>query len=533
MSVMSIFLCIFLTFNLFMPRKVKAVAPVGAAISSEAILTFVGFACVAGGAYLYENVDSEDVKMIAQELIDTGKVAKDFAVKINSEGKRVLTLTVNGVKDLSYYFKRIINDKLFPHYEKLSYDGSASSESLFCIVSFDDMLSFAKRNCTVIDQLALYRTITFNLYENHPYNVLPYYKFSNGALGSGGLFYDYDLKSLSIYTRYNGETSGKKSYSYIIFKHSYDGEQTQYTVSKISSYEDFRLYISPRDDSTISEDFGSEVGVSLKGDALLSMDSDAIDSVLPSDVDSSTYVPTIELPISPKEIDPNPDNPNEKPKVFYVPSIDFPYETTIEDIPEIQPNFPYTIPTIDPSTLEVTNPSDSEEAVDSPNVSYIVDPNTNDFTTSDTNETVDPGTIISPAPDTGGETGPDTGGETGPDSGDKTDPDSGDLSVPDGDVPTLDFEPLKVVTRKFPFSIPWDLWDCFKVFEGSSEPLKYTFDEITYNADGTSIIVIPEFTIDFSEYPKIVILVTLFKYLLLLCFIVMLIRNTRTHFIRG
>ena len=113
-------------------------------------------------------------------------------------------------------------------------------------------------------------------------------------------------------------------------------------------------------------------------------------------------------------------------------------------------------------------------------------------------------------------------------------PPSGDLEVPSG-IPTLNFKPLMVATRKFPFSIPWDLAQCYKVFEGDEKPFSYEFKEVKLNGivtGGQSITVVPNFKIDFSEYPSVDVAIKIFKYLQLLLFITMLIVKTR-GLIRG
>lgn len=124
--------------------------------------------------------------------------------------------------------------------------------------------------------------------------------------------------------------------------------------------------------------------------------------------------------------------------------------------------------------------------------------------------------------------------DTSPDDNTNTSPDL-DLDVPNKDIPKLDFSPLMIATQKFPFCIPWDLWTSYKVFEGNSVPFSYEFKEVSLNGaitNGQSILLIPNFKVDFSEYPIIDNAVQVFKYLQLLLFVVMLILKTRT-LIRG
>lgn len=142
-----------------------------------------------------------------------------------------------------------------------------------------------------------------------------------------------------------------------------------------------------------------------------------------------------------------------------------------------------------------------------------------------TKPTIDPGTgeIVDPATDPT---------PTDP----KTDtPNPDDLTVPKNDVPQLNFKPLMDATRKFPFCIPWDLWDTYKIFEGDSEPFKYEFNEVDVNFAFIGcgpVTVLPHFILDFADYPQLDTLIQVFKFLELMCFIVFLILKTR-NLIRG
>lgn len=116
------------------------------------------------------------------------------------------------------------------------------------------------------------------------------------------------------------------------------------------------------------------------------------------------------------------------------------------------------------------------------------------------------------------------------------DPDTGfpSVDVPNT-VPTLNFNPLMLATRKFPFCIPWDLWDCYKIFEGNSEPFKYEFKQVEVNfafIGCGSVTVLPNFTLNFSDYPQVDTAIQIFKFLELMGFMVFLILKTRT-LIRG
>lgn len=143
-----------------------------------------------------------------------------------------------------------------------------------------------------------------------------------------------------------------------------------------------------------------------------------------------------------------------------------------------------------------------------------------------TQETYSTQSVADTLPSEGASTEPNTDSNTAPNL---------DLNVPNKDIPKLDFSPLMVATQKFPFCIPWDLWSSYKVFEGNSTPFAYEFKEINLNGTitgGQSITVLPNFKIDFAEYPSLDVAVQIFKYLQLLLFIVMLILKTRS-LIRG
>lgn len=153
------------------------------------------------------------------------------------------------------------------------------------------------------------------------------------------------------------------------------------------------------------------------------------------------------------------------------------------------------------------------------------------------------GSIAIPTTATGTGTGTATGTGTGTATDSLTKEDVTDsvtdgidntLNVPDS-VPTLDFSPLQVATEKFPFSIPWTIWDCYKVFDADSQAFDYKFDEIDVNLTSVgmgSMTVIPSFELNFSNYPQVGEGIQVFKYLELIAFIVFLAIKTRS-IIRG
>lgn len=131
---------------------------------------------------------------------------------------------------------------------------------------------------------------------------------------------------------------------------------------------------------------------------------------------------------------------------------------------------------------------------------------------------------------------PNNDPKTDPTDNPKTDPTTQpDTNVPKDDVPKLDFKPLMIATMKFPFCIPWDLWDSYKIFEGNSEPFKYEFKQVDVNFGFIgcgSVTVVPNFVLSFEDYPQVDTAVKVFKFIELILFIVFLIVKTRT-LIRG
>ena len=89
---------------------------------------------------------------------------------------------------------------------------------------------------------------------------------------------------------------------------------------------------------------------------------------------------------------------------------------------------------------------------------------------------------------------------------------------------------------QIPFCIPWDVWNCYKVFEGSAEPFKYHFNSIQLSGfvtGGETITVIPAFDLNFADYQQIDIAIKVFKFLELLLFVFMLLKFTRSNFMKG
>ncbi|NLZ34470.1 MAG: hypothetical protein GX889_06095, partial [Clostridiales bacterium] len=102
-----------------------------------------------------------------------------------------------------------------------------------------------------------------------------------------------------------------------------------------------------------------------------------------------------------------------------------------------------------------------------------------------------------------------------------------ETDIPDFDLPTtstLDFSPLYIdLSKKFPFCIPWDIYNLFKDFDVSKKrpvinvvmPEKY-FNSYSFKLDLA-------FIDDYFPFSSI------FRYFLLVAFVYFLIVNTRKH----
>lgn len=73
----------------------------GIVVTSEMITALVGATLVAGGAVIYANTDSTDLKYIAEGLMQTGEAAKDISVQIDDKGKAFLSWTQSGLQYLA------------------------------------------------------------------------------------------------------------------------------------------------------------------------------------------------------------------------------------------------------------------------------------------------------------------------------------------------------------------------------------------------------------------------------------------------
>ena len=87
---------------------------------------------------------------------------------------------------------------------------------------------------------------------------------------------------------------------------------------------------------------------------------------------------------------------------------------------------------------------------------------------------------------------------------------------------TLDFSPLYIdLSKKFPFSIPWDFYNLFKDFEVSKKRpvVSYIFPEKYFNSY--------ELTVDLAFYDDVFPFTTILRYFLLIAFVYFLIIKTR------
>lgn len=518
-SLFSILLCFLLIFNLFKPQKSEAIIGIddtiiigGVAVSTEAIAALVGCSLVVGGVYLSKNTDSEYIEYISKSMMLSGEATKNFAVRVGETGKAFLSWTYDGATKFVDYISDSISEKFMLVPNKYVNLGSNSIYTF----TFDDL----KKN----SGKPIYRVFSFSKSGNYKISFAKGWNFESS---------DYSNSYTSrIKTKVSYISSQDKCIVYY-YIYDYDGNVYSQNNVSVNSYDTSNLVLKTTTIDNVVPEVSNGYPIS-DNSSILSTDTDQLSTSITSG-STDTYSPAIEIPILPKEIQTDPDNDPEKVEIAYVPGIEFPDQVTGDELlPTIEPGKdPDDIIVVNPDG-SITNPDGSKTYPDG----TTVYPNGTTIS-PDGSTTYPDGTVVKPDGTTihpdGTTTNPD-GTTTSPD-GSTTNPDGStinpDLTVPNKHTPTLDFGPMKVVTRKFPFSIPWDVWECFKTFEGDSKPLKYKFDQINYNSGEDSIVIIPEFTIDFSEYPKIVILITLFKYLLLLSFIYMLIRNTRTNFIRG
>lgn len=105
--------------------------------------------------------------------------------------------------------------------------------------------------------------------------------------------------------------------------------------------------------------------------------------------------------------------------------------------------------------------------------------------------------------------------------------------VPDFDTPDssssaeLDFKPLMIVTKKFPFSLPWDLALAINSLSSDSVVPSYEFPSIPVEYKGNTIATIPSFTFSLSDLPLNDTLINILRTFEIISFCVFLIIKTR------
>jgi hypothetical protein len=152
-----IFLCIFGLFTCSLrPQPTYAfidggvVEVGGITITGGMVAVAVGSLVVAGGATIYANVDSTDIKYIAQGMIDTGEATKAFGVQTLETGQKVLVWTKDGLDWVGNKISSMIRDGYsLPAYDagsipfNLSSIRSSSSQMIDIGNTFDGTLGDA------------------------------------------------------------------------------------------------------------------------------------------------------------------------------------------------------------------------------------------------------------------------------------------------------------------------------------------------------------------------------------------------------
>lgn len=105
--------------------------------------------------------------------------------------------------------------------------------------------------------------------------------------------------------------------------------------------------------------------------------------------------------------------------------------------------------------------------------------------------------------------------------------------IPDFDTPDssssaeLDFKPLMIVTKKFPFSLPWDLALAINSLSSDEVVPSYEFPSIPVEYKGNTIATIPSFTFSLADLPFNDTLINILRTFEIISFCVFLIIKTR------
>lgn len=107
----------------------------------------------------------------------------------------------------------------------------------------------------------------------------------------------------------------------------------------------------------------------------------------------------------------------------------------------------------------------------------------------------------------------------------------GDLDIP-SDVPRLDFTPLEVATKKFPFCVPFDFANLFGQLNAPSQCPVVSVPSTTVGSTVGMPVTIPEIDFDLSTLPNIDNILNITKFFEYIGFLAFLILKTR-NLIRG
>lgn len=107
----------------------------------------------------------------------------------------------------------------------------------------------------------------------------------------------------------------------------------------------------------------------------------------------------------------------------------------------------------------------------------------------------------------------------------------GDLDIP-SDVPRLDFTPLEVATKKFPFCVPFDFANLFVQLNSPAQCPVVSVPSTTVGSTVGLPVTIPEIDFDLSTLPNIDNILNITKFFEYIGFLAFLILKTR-NLIRG
>lgn len=110
-------LALFMFYSFIPPKKANAIFGAddvlvvgGITVTGEMLIGLAGATLIAGGATIYANTDSTDLRYIADGLIKTGQGAKYIASKIDTTGKRFLSWTSDGLSWFNEKISTMVSD---------------------------------------------------------------------------------------------------------------------------------------------------------------------------------------------------------------------------------------------------------------------------------------------------------------------------------------------------------------------------------------------------------------------------------------